>query len=66
MSNVTALRFPTVTGKVTPPSDLGPAISALSEIGKAYLDRRCKGLPATPKDIALAADFERGELNGQS
>lgn len=52
-----------VTGTVTPPDDLQPAIDALSDTGRAWLNRRCKGRDIQPRDVALAADFERGELN---
>lgn len=52
-----------MSGTVTPPADLSPAINALGEIGKAWLKKRTKGRPVAPRDIALAADFERGELN---
>ena len=53
---------PAVSGKVTHPEDLQPAIDALTEIGHAWLMRRCQGREITPQDLALAGDFERGEL----
>ena len=49
-------------GFVTPPDDLQPEINALSEIGRAWLKKKCKGRAVRPADIAKAADFERGEL----
>ncbi len=54
---------PPIVGKVTHPDNLQPAIDALSEIGKAWLNKRTEGRDVTPKDLALAGDFERGELN---
>lgn len=55
-------RQPTVSGTVTHPSDLQPAIDALSEMGRAWLNKRCEGRAIAPRDLALAGDFERGEL----
>lgn len=52
-----------MSGVVTPPDDLQPAIDALTEIGRAWLMKRTEGRSITPKDLALAGDFERGELN---
>lgn len=51
-----------ITGKVTHPDDLQPAIDALSELGQAWLLKRTEGRLVTPQDLALAGDFERGEL----
>jgi len=50
-------------GTVTHPTDLQPAINALTDIGRAWLNKRTQGRAVTPRDVALAADFERGELN---
>lgn len=55
-------RRPAMSGFVKPPDDLQPAIDALTDIGKAWLKKRCKGREITPADVALAGDFERGEL----
>ena len=52
-----------MSGTVTPPDDLQPAIDALSEMGRAWLKKQSKGRAVTPADIAHAADYERGELN---
>jgi hypothetical protein len=49
-------------GKVTPPKDLGPAIEALTDKGREFLQKETKGRKITPPDIARAADYERGEL----
>lgn len=51
-----------MNGTVTPPSDLQPAINALSDIGRAWLKKETKGRQVMPRDLARAADFERGEL----
>lgn len=57
-------RVPYVSGRVTPPKDLTPAIDALGDRGKAYL--RALAAPhggvVTPQMIAKAADYDRGEL----
>lgn len=50
-------------GRVTPPDDLQPAIDALTEKGWGWLMKRCKGREITPDDLALAGDYERGELD---
>lgn len=55
---------PVVSGTFTPPDDLQPAIDALSKAGRDYLVQQCIGREVTHHDIAKAADFERGELNG--
>ena len=57
-----AKRAPAIEGKVTPPDDLQPAVDALGELGKAWLNKQTKGREITPYDLAKAADFERGEL----
>ena len=51
-----------MAGTVTPPDDLQPAIDALTEIGRAWLNKETKGREIMPRDLARAADFERGEL----
>ena len=51
-------------GIVTHPDDLEPAINALGEKGRQFLEERCKGRKIKPADIAKAADFERE--NGES
>ena len=51
-----------MVGTVTHPEDLQPAINALTDMGRAWLNKRTKGRDITPKDLALAGDFERGEL----
>ncbi len=58
-------KIPAMYGRVTPPDDLGPAIAALGEIGKAWLARECAGREIEPADIARAADYERGDLNDE-
>ena len=50
-----------VTGKVTPPADLQPAIDALGPKGKSYLKGLSQGT-IEPWMLAQAADFERNEL----
>ena len=52
-----------MAGTVTPPDDLQPAIDALGEKGREYLTLLER--PITPSDIAKAADYERGDLNGK-
>ena len=52
-----------MSGTVTPPDDLQPAIDALSDIGRAWLKKQTKGRDVKPADIAHAADYERGDLN---
>ncbi len=54
-----------VSGTVTPPDDLQPAIDALTELGRAWLMKHTKGRQITPRDLARAADFERGELKDE-
>ena len=54
-----------VTGTVTPPDDLQPAIDALGPKGKSYLKGLTGDKEITPTMLAKAADFERNEL-GQS
>ncbi len=54
--------FTPMGGTVTHPDDLQPAIDALTEMGRAWLLKRCQGREITPADLALAGDFERGEL----
>ncbi len=56
-----AKRHP-IMGVVTPPNDFQPAIDALTEMGRAWLKKQTKGREITPRDLAQAADFERGEL----
>ena len=51
-----------MSGTVTPPEDLQPAIDALTPKGLAWLKERTKGREVLPADIAKAFDFERGEL----
>jgi len=53
-----------VSGQVNHPKDLKPAIEALTEKGLNFLKDKTKGREITPKDIAKAADFENGYLNG--
>lgn len=48
-------------GRVVPPADLQPAINALSDKGKKFLEQTCQGRQITPQDIAKAADHERGD-----
>jgi len=50
------------TGKVRNPKDLRPAIDALGPKGKSWLKGRAQQDEITPRMIAQAADFERGEL----
>ena len=50
-----------ISGVVTHPTDLQPAIDALTEVGRAWLLKQTKGRDIAPRDIALAGDFERGE-----
>ena len=50
-----------IEGKVTPPKDLTPAINALGEKSKKYLASLTEGREITPKDLALAADYDRDE-----
>ena len=57
------MKRPAMAGIVTPPDDLQPAIDALSEMGAAWLMKQTKGRDITPRDVSLAGDFERGELN---
>lgn len=49
-------------GTVTHPDDLQPAIDKLTETGRAWLEQRTEGREVMPRDIALAADYERGDL----
>jgi len=49
------------SGTVTNPDDLGPAIRALGEKGREFLEAIvCLGRDVTADDVAHAADFERG------
>ena len=48
-------------GTVTPPNDLEPAIKALTDKGRRYLNELCEGREVKPADIAKAADFERDD-----
>lgn len=48
-------------GTVTPPKDLQPAIDALGPRGRSYLKGLAQGDKITPKMLAKAADFERGD-----
>ncbi len=59
-----AKRTPTVSGTFTPPADLRPAIEALGKEGRQYLEDRVGRREVTHKDVAAAADYERGDLNG--
>lgn len=58
----TVIQMPVMSGKVTPPDDLQPAIDALTNKGKMWLDAYTQGRDITPRDLALAGDFEREEL----
>ena len=51
-----------MSGTVLPPDNLQPAIDALGQAGKAWLDGRTYGKDVEPRDISLAADYERGDL----
>lgn len=51
-----------MSGTVTPPDDLQPAIDALSDIGRAWLYKQTLGRDILPRDLAKAADYERGDL----
>ena len=55
-----------VTGTVTPPDDLQPAIDALTDKGREYLNKLLEehGGVVTPWMLAQSADYERGELRG--
>lgn len=53
---------PAIAGRVTPPTDLQPAIDALTDIGRAWLKKHLAGRKPNPEAIAKAADYERGEL----
>ena len=56
-----------VTGTVTPPDDLQPAIDALGPRGKQYLLKlqfESGTSEVTPDMLAQSADYERGELRG--
>ncbi len=55
-------RRPAMSGTVLPPDNLQPAIDALGQAGKAWLDGRTYGKDVEPRDISLAADYERGDL----
>ena len=46
-----------ISGTVTPPNDLQPAIDDLPDVGKLWLAKRCNGRAVLPQDIARAADF---------
>lgn len=46
-------------GTVLPPQDLGPAIDALTEKGRDYLDTLAGDGTIEPWMIAKAADWER-------
>ena len=48
-------------GKVTPPADLGPAIAELSEAARERMYASLAGREPTSRDVAQAADWERGE-----
>ena len=56
-----------VSGTVTHPDDLRPAIEALGEVGQWWLATRCNGRAVQPADVARAADFENdfNELRAQ-
>ena len=53
-----------ITGNVTPPSDLGPAIAALGEQGKQRLETLIEdnGGKLEHWMIAVAADYEREKI----
>ena len=51
-----------IMGTVTPPKDLQPAIDALGQRGRSYLKGLAQTDKITPKMLAQAADFERGEV----
>ena len=60
---MTVVNFrPPISGKVVPPTDLQPAIEALTQVGRNWLKFHVKGREILPRDISLAADYERGEL----
>ena len=52
---------PVMSGTVTPPDDLQPAIDALGPVGKALLDVRvaATGGTVTPDMLAVSADYGR-------
>lgn len=50
----------TITGAVKPPKDLTPAIEALGDKGRKWLDRITKGREITHHDVAKAADVDNG------
>lgn len=54
---------PAMSGTVTHLDDLQPAINKLTDVGREWLEKRTEGREVMPRDIALAADYERGELN---
>ena len=56
------MKRPAMAGTFTPPDDLQPAIDALTDIGRAWLNKRCEGREIMPNDVGLACDFERGNL----
>lgn len=45
-------------GTVSYPSDLGPAIAALSEEARQYMYSQLEGREPGPDDIARAADWD--------
>ena len=64
--NMTCKQPHVISGVVTPPKDLQPAIDALGPMGSAYLKALAAGGKITPLLLAQAADFERGELKSQT
>jgi len=56
-------RQPSMSGTVTPPDDLQPAIDALGPKGRSYLKGLAQNDPITPHMLARAADH--GRLHGE-
>jgi len=49
-----------LTGAVKPPKDLTPAIEALGDKGRSWLERTTEGREITHHDVAKAADVDNG------
>lgn len=52
-------RIPFVAGVVTPPSDLMPAVMALSPRAFERLQGLCAGRAVTPADLVFVSDWDR-------